>query len=59
MKLDLEDRRIRMTIKPLSDGRHRLTLDYPAEPVYRDKVLKALSDFLRPSDTKEELNHGG
>lgn len=48
MLLDLEDERLRARITRLSGDRARLVLDYPAEARYRDAVLTALSDLLRP-----------
>lgn len=49
MTLDLEDRLIRVRLRTLSDGNSRLVLDYPSEPRYRDAVLTALADLIRPA----------
>ena len=37
------------------DDRMRLTLEYPCEPVYRDRVLQALSDLIRPTAHDTQL----
>jgi hypothetical protein len=47
MLLDLEDERLKARISRVSGDRVRLVLDYPAEPRYRQAVLRALSDLLR------------
>jgi hypothetical protein len=48
MLLDLEDPGIRARISGLSGGRTRLVIEYPTER-YRDTVLAALADMLRPA----------
>ena len=67
MLLDLADVRIRGRISPISGGRVRLVLDYPHEAQYRDKVMIALSEILRPANEDkhqasgakpEEINNG-
>ena len=55
MLLDLEDGRIRVRTTLLRDGRRRLTIDYPAEPGYRDTIFTALADLLRPGKTTHTL----
>lgn len=53
MILDLADKEIRVRLAPVSGGCVRLTLDYPNEPHYRDRVMQALSDLLRPPSTNK------
>lgn len=49
MLLDLDDVQIRARLSSLSHDRIRLTLDYPRRADYRDKIMNALADLLRPS----------
>ena len=49
MLLDLEDVQIRASIRRVASDRIRLVLEYPREDHYRDRVLAALADLLRPS----------
>lgn len=48
MLLDLEDKCISVRLTRPAEGTFRLILTYPAQPEYRDKVMKALSALLRP-----------
>lgn len=48
MLLHLEDERLTVRLRGLADGRHRLVIDYPAEPRYRETVFTALSELLKP-----------
>lgn len=49
MLLDLEDERVLARIRRLGGDRVRLTLEYPAEPRYREAVFAALAELLLPS----------
>lgn len=49
MLLDLAEPGIQARITLLKGDRVRLVLDYPSEAPYRDKVLSALSEILRPA----------
>lgn len=49
MLLDLEDNRLRVQTRLLSDGRRRLVIDYPPDPPYREAVFAALAELLRPA----------
>jgi hypothetical protein len=48
MVLDLEDDKLSAKIRPLSGEKFRLTLDYPADPVYWKRILDALGGLLHP-----------
>lgn len=50
MLLDFADLQIRTRIVRIAPGKARLTLDYPT--VYRDRVMTALSDLLRPTQSE-------
>lgn len=54
MYLDLADIQIRASIKRISGDRIRLVLEYPREDVYRDKIMSALSELLKPPKPREE-----
>jgi hypothetical protein len=58
MVLDLEDLRIRASLRRLTGDRVRLVLDYPAEECYRNRVLKALADLLRPAPARPKGSRG-
>ena len=40
------------------DDRMRLTLEYPCEPAYRDRVMQALADLIRPTPINDPLRWG-
>jgi hypothetical protein len=50
MVLDLEVERIKATLRRLPENRVKLTIEYPSEPYFRNKVLSALSDLIRPTE---------
>lgn len=52
MLLDLENVRARIVLT--ADDRMRLTLEYPCQPVYRERVLAALSELIRPLAPQSE-----
>lgn len=56
MLLDLEDVNIRARIALAPRDRVRLTLEYPHLPRYRDRVLNALADLLRPSPVVDDAD---
>lgn len=47
MLLDLENVRARITLTP--HDTMRLILEYPCLPYYRNRVLAALAELIRPS----------
>lgn len=49
MLLDLEDERVLARIRRLNGDRVRLVVEYPAEARYREAVLSALAELIRPS----------
>jgi hypothetical protein len=51
MLLDLEDVQIRVRIVRIADDKIRLTLEYPRAETYRNRVMNALADLLRPAPT--------
>lgn len=53
MLLSLEDERVRIRLARVMNNRLRLTMDFPREPHYRNRVLAAHADFLSgpPRDT--------
>jgi len=61
MTLDLEDGQLRITLKPLTDDRRRLTVDYPSDETHRKRVMESLATMMRseasgqrsPSDLAE------
>jgi hypothetical protein len=52
MLFDLDDVDVKARIVPCAQNRVRLTLEYPREPKYRDMVLSALCEMLRPAPPK-------
>ena len=58
MLLSLEDSLVRARVSRLSGNRLRLTLDYPCDPQYRDRVMTALADLLRPVPSPEQSHEG-
>jgi hypothetical protein len=48
MFLDLGDIRAKIVVTP--DDRMRLTIDYPCLPAYRERIMAALSDLLKPNN---------
>lgn len=57
--LDLQDANLRARISCITDDRYRLVLDYPRDPTYRDRVLSALSDLLRPAEAETQPKQRG
>lgn len=53
MLVDLQDANLRARISCIAGDKYRLVLDYPRDPAYRDRVLSALSDLLRPAQNIE------
>lgn len=48
MLADLQDANLRARISWIAGDRYRLVLDYPRDPIYRDRVLKAFASLLLP-----------
>ena len=59
MLVDLQDANLRARISCITDDRYRLVLDYPRDPAYRDRVLSALSDLLRPAEAETQQKRRG
>ena len=51
MVLDIEDVELHARISRITGDRIRLVLEYPRQPEYRDKVMLALSELLRPASS--------
>jgi hypothetical protein len=54
MTVELEDEGVRATIRKVGAAdclRMRLTLDYPINEQFQDRVLNALSDIIRPASS--------
>jgi len=49
MVIDLLDNNLRIRHNTFSGGRARLTIDYPAGTPYRERIMQALGDLLRPT----------
>lgn len=48
MLLELEDGRVRIRLSSVIGNKLRLVMDVPREKIYRERILTALADFLRP-----------
>lgn len=59
MLLELEDTDIRAKITLIDKNRVRLTIDYPRETRYRDRVMAALADLLRSFQSSNETHEAG
>jgi hypothetical protein len=49
MKVDVQDEGLRVRMDFPRNGMVRLTVDYPQEAYYRNRVMTALADLLRPT----------
>lgn len=56
---DLHDPNLSARISSIAGDKYRLTLEYPCDPVYRDRVLAALSDLLKPAETETQQKRRG
>ena len=56
MVLELEQFTARISLT--RDNRMRLTLEYPGEPAYRDRVMQVLADLIRPTPINDPLRWG-
>lgn len=48
MKIDLHEPFISASERRLPEGRVRLTIDYPATPKMRAKIMNAIIEMIRP-----------